>query len=317
MDLRITPQALVSQTVASLQQNENVLANLQEQASTGLRILQPSDDPVAAVQALATNAQNLQLGSYLNNITTSQATLNASSSALQQAGTLLTQATSLATQGANGSNGSTALSTLATQVNAILGQVVSLANTQDPSGRYVFGGTATRTAPYVVTGTDAQGQPTGVQYVGSNEDAETAISPQQSVGTAQRGTAVFGGGTGAVPDSDVFQTLIALHDALNNTAGLSSADQQAAISGQLTDLQRVQGGIQQAAGEQGAALQTLSSVQSSIQGVQLNLQSTLSNLQGADVSQVAIGLQAQQNQLQLTLASASRIFSQSLLDFLQ
>ncbi len=117
--------------------------------------------------------------------------------------------------------------------------------------------------------------------------------------------------------TDVFQTLIALRDALNNTAGLSDADQQAAVSAQLTELKRVQGGILQAAGEQGTGLQTLSTAQTRIQGVQLNLQTALSDLQGADVSQVAIGLQAQQNQLQLTLASASRIFSQSLLDFLQ
>jgi flagellin-like hook-associated protein FlgL len=480
MDLRITPQALVSQTIASLQQNENQLANLQEQASTGERILQPSDDPAAAVQVLAANAQNLQLGAYLNNIKSSQATLNASSSALQQAGDLLTQAIAAATQGATANNTPTTLGTLATQVNAIIGQVVGLANTRDPSGRYVFGGTATGAAPYVVSA-DAQGQPTGVAYVGSGEASDTTVSLQQSVRTAyagdqvfqsaQRGTTIFTGATGAAagtgtdsavgqgtllvthttttyaPGSgvqtgtdspagdtilgpagahtltvndtsgngsagtvsldggpavaftnadadlkvsgpngqvaylnttaitagfngtvaitadggasstaidfsgnqvvknqttgavtnvnssnirsagsdrltypgttDVFQTLIALRDALNNTAGLSGADQQAAVSAQITELKRVQGGILQAAGEQGAGLQTLSTVQTRIQGVQLNLQSALSDLQGADVSQVAIGLQAQQNQLQLTLASASRIFSQSLLDFLK
>ena len=52
--------------------------------------------------------------------------------------------------------------------------------------------------------------------------------------------------------SDVFQTLIALRDDLNNTQGLSSSQQAAAISGELTDLKRVQNGILQAAGEQGS-----------------------------------------------------------------
>ncbi len=225
MDLRITPQALVSQTVASLQQNENQLANLQEQASTGERILQPSDDPAAAVQVLAVNAQNLQFDAYLNNIKSSQATLNASSSALQQAGDFLTQAISAATQGATANNTPTTLATLATQVNAILGQMVGLANTRDPSGHYVFGGTATGAAPYVGSA-DAQGQPTSVAYVGSGNAAEATISVHQNVKTAyagdqvfqdaQRGTTVFTGSTGAAAgtgtDSAVGQgTLVVSH----------------------------------------------------------------------------------------------------------
>ena len=70
MNLHITPQALVNQTIARVEQNENQLATLQEQASSGNRIMEPSDDPVDAVTVMSSNTQSLQLQSYLGNITT-------------------------------------------------------------------------------------------------------------------------------------------------------------------------------------------------------------------------------------------------------
>jgi flagellin-like hook-associated protein FlgL len=65
-------------------------------------------------------------------------------------------------------------------------------------------------------------------------------------------------------------------------------------------------------------LQNLQATQSQVQQVQLQTQQQTSNLQGADLAQVVVNLQAAQNAYQLTLASTARIFSgTSLLDFLK
>jgi len=85
----------------------------------------------------------------------------------------------------------------------------------------------------------------------------------------------------------------------------------------LSELNRVHEGILNVVGQQSADLQNLQSLGNQLSQVKLNTQQRITDLQGADVAQVVVGLQSQQNLLQLTLASTARVFDQSLLNFLQ
>ena len=64
MDLRITPESMSARILAQTQQQTARLAKLQEQASTGKKVLLPSDDPVRLGSLLAgkAQAQGLALG---------------------------------------------------------------------------------------------------------------------------------------------------------------------------------------------------------------------------------------------------------------
>ena len=137
--------------------------------------------------------------------------MNVSSSALQQAGTILTQAISIATQGANAGSDTTGLAGMAAEVNGMIGQMLDLANSQNPTGQYVFGGTATESPPFVVDSKNSQGLPQSISYAGSNETSNTAVSQQQSIATllpgsqifqtSQREATVYSGNTGAAAGS--------------------------------------------------------------------------------------------------------------------
>jgi len=73
----------------------------------------------------------------------------------------------------------------------------------------------------------------------------------------------------------------------------------------------------QATGQQSAQLQSLTALQTQTQNMKLSSQEFVSGLQNADMTQVAIQLQAQENQLQLTLATTAKMFDQNLLQFIQ
>src|SRR5262249_23940521 len=113
----------------------------------------------------------------------------------------------IAVEGANGQNDATSYEALASQVDALLRNLVDSANTQMPDGQYLFGGTASRAAPFSVTASDAQGRPPSIAYDGAAEGASTPVSQQQNVPTfyagstvfqsRQRGTTAFLGNTGA------------------------------------------------------------------------------------------------------------------------
>ncbi len=116
--------------------------------------------------------------------------------------------------------------------------------------------------------------------------------------------------------SDAFQALFALRDNLRNTRGLSASQQAQALSQNLAELDRVRQGVLKVTGQQSAGLQNLQSLNNQLSQAQLDTQKRITDLQGADIAQIVVGLQSQQNLLQLTLASTARMFSQSLLDFL-
>jgi hypothetical protein len=115
---------------------------------------------------------------------------------------------------------------------------------------------------------------------------------------------------------DAFQILIAFRDDLRNTRGLNPTAQAESISRRIAELERVRGGILGAVGEQSVGLENLEALELRISDVQLELQKLNSERESADLSEVVLGLQAQQNLLQLTFASAARLLDQTLLDFL-
>lgn len=303
MELRITPQIITANAIANAQQQSDQLAVLQEQASTGLRILQPSDDPFAAVQVLSDQAQNNRLDIYHQNIADAQAKLNSSVSTLTQVSNLLAQAKNVALQGSNNPKTPQEYQAMATQVGSILNEVVQLANTQQ-NGQYLYGGTASQTQPFT---TNAKGQ---VDYNGSTQAMSEPIGQGQQVQTLYDGSQIF-------QSPDLFQTLSTLRDNLSNVSDLSPTSQTAAIEQSLSQLDSANSSVLDVVGRQSASLQNLQSIDQQIQDVKLKTTQQIGNLQNSDLSQVVIGMQEQQNLLQATLYSASHVLNLSLLDFIK
>jgi flagellin-like hook-associated protein FlgL len=486
MDLRITPQVVIDLALSSIRDHSDRLGQLQEEAATGNRINAPSDDPLATVQVMNLNSQNVRLDAYTANAQTATADLNQSVSVLQEAGTVLSSASQIASEASNSTNLPADFSALATEVDGLIGRMLQLANTNN-SGRYLFSGTTPTQTPFAIAATNSAGLPTSIVYQGGSDATQIPIGQRQNVATLyagsqvfqqrQRSVPVYTGTTGATPGTgtdsatgqgtlvvthtstvyaagsgiqagtnsvagdnilgpagshtltvvdtsgtgasgtvsldggpaiaftnsdtnlavsgpggekvyvnttaitpsfngtvaitsngtlstdggastvainfssnqvvtnsstgavtnvnsanirstgtedisytgtyDVFQALISLRDDLRNTRGLSQTDQIQSLSQRIGELDQVRGGISQALGEQSASLQNLSALTNRIKQVQLDLTSRSTDLQGADLSQVVVGLQTQQNFLTLALGAFSRIMNQSLLNFLQ
>jgi flagellar hook-associated protein 3 FlgL len=88
------------------------------------------------------------------------------------------------------------LSSIATQASQIQNSLLSLANTQDGSGNYIFGGYSTQTQPFTLSAT-------GATYNGDQGQRQVQIAAGQTVAVADNGDLVFnqiktGNGTFAV-----------------------------------------------------------------------------------------------------------------------
>lgn len=209
MDTRVSLQSIVQGALADTRRLSDQLAALQGQATTGKRFASISDDPESALRVLHNDTLAQSYDAHVANIRTATSRLDASVATLQQVGDVFTQARSIAIEAANSVNDATSFETLAQSVDALLDRLLNLANTQQQDGVYVFSGTAARTKPFAVTATDAQGRPTGVQYMGADESSAVFVDRARQVAldysgaqifqTRSRQATTFSGNTGARP----------------------------------------------------------------------------------------------------------------------
>ena len=302
--MRITDNLLAQQFIARIDQVNEKITQDQTEISSGLRIQSPSDDPAGTVRAAALTSSLSQLTQTTQVATQAQSWLSEEDSTLSQIYTQLQQANTLALQAAN-PQGTQTSDALATQVDAINSSVLQLANTQF-DGSYLFAGYKTNTAPFTETnGTVGYNGDTGVKTVTVGTDETLTLS--------HPGTAVFGvPAAGATPDPanpSVFTTLSNLSAAIRSGAQSTIQTCLGQLQTQMTNLGNVQA-------ETGTREQQVTLLSNYTAQQQTNLTTALSNTQDADIAQVVIDLQQQQNTYQATTYVTSLLGKEGLLQWL-
>lgn len=161
------------------------LSRLQDQISTGHRFFSPSEDPAAATRAVALQKLLERKTQARTNVQDGQSFLTATDSALASAGDALSSAKGLITSGLGSGNSPTEKEALANEAKGLLQQMLVVANTKF-SGRYLFGGTASSTAPFVP---QADGS---VRYVGNQDQSSILADLNSLVAVNVDGNTAFG-----------------------------------------------------------------------------------------------------------------------------
>jgi flagellar hook-associated protein 3 FlgL len=170
------------------------------EASTGVRVGAPSDDPIAAAQAARVQAQLDQTGAYRAAIRNARGDVELAESTLASATDIVQKAHDLAMQAINGTLDASARADMATQVDQLRAQLLTMANTQGAQG-YLFGGTVTDKPPF---------DPSAA-FTGNAQDRVVAIGPNVSATVSVNGQSAFGANGAGV---DVFAELASLSTAL-------------------------------------------------------------------------------------------------------
>jgi flagellar hook-associated protein 3 FlgL len=146
--MRISTRQIYTQGVEAFQQQQQKLAKLQQQISTGVRLTKPSDDPAAASKILQleqTVSLNLQ---YQSNINLAEQRLNQQDAVLANYDGLLIRVRELAIQANNAPVDAVSRNAIAAEIDERLNELLSLANTIDGNGDYLFAGYQNNSAPF-------------------------------------------------------------------------------------------------------------------------------------------------------------------------
>ncbi len=147
--MRISTRQIYTQGVEAFQQQQQKLAKLQQQISTGVRLTKPSDDPAAASKILEleqTVSLNLQ---YQSNINLAELRLNQQDAVLANYDSLLIRVRELAIQANNAPVDAVSRNAIAAEIDERLNELLSLANTIDSNGDYLFAGYQNNNAPFI------------------------------------------------------------------------------------------------------------------------------------------------------------------------
>jgi len=182
--MRVTQSLEQTQFISALDSLESSLSTNQNHISTGLSFTTPSENPAAAGSVNALNQVLSQSQQFSTNAGSAHTTLETESNALSQLQNQLQSVYSLALEANSGTESAQNLSAIGAQVTQIQNTLLSIANTQDGNGNYIFGGYATQAAPFALT-------PTGASYSGDNGQAQVQIAAGETVVTGDSGNAVF------------------------------------------------------------------------------------------------------------------------------
>jgi flagellar hook-associated protein 3 FlgL len=163
---------------------ESQVSQTQNQLSTGLTLQNAADNPVAMSEVNDLNVELSASQQYVTNGNSASSSLQLEEQALTNATNVLQSAQSLATQANDGSLSNTDRQDIATQLTQLLQQLVSVANSTDSNGNYLFAGTASGTQPFAQSGSS-------VTYSGGDNVNQVEIASNQFVSQGDTGSSVF------------------------------------------------------------------------------------------------------------------------------
>lgn len=145
--MRVTQSMLSNTMLRNLNTSYTKLAQLQEQISTGSKLLRPSDDPVGVAKAMSYRTQLTQNAQYDENLDTATKWLDSTDTALGSMTSAMQRVQELVTQAANDTNQSVDRAQMLKEIEQIYEEIKDLGNTKI-GDTYIFSGARTNEPLY-------------------------------------------------------------------------------------------------------------------------------------------------------------------------
>ncbi len=184
--MRVSTNLIHMQGLDSILRQQSELLRTQEEASTGKRVLMPSDDPSAASRLVDVDGALSQLVQFDENIGYATQRLSAEETSLKSSLLVLQRVRELSIQAANtASNDLQNQQVIASEMKEKLNELFDYANTRDENGDYLFSGSQSKTQAF---STDGIGNYT---YNGDQGQLAMRIGSSRNVVASDSGADIF------------------------------------------------------------------------------------------------------------------------------
>jgi flagellar hook-associated protein 3 FlgL len=186
--MRVPTTRFYLQGIEAFGQQQTKLVKLQQQISTNVRLINPSDDPVAASKVLGLD-QTIQIQKqYQDNILIAENRLKLEETVLKSVESMSFRLKELSIQANTATMDQSGRDAISVEVKQLLNELIGLANTKDASGDYLFAGYQSQTEPFSANKT---GSIEHVVYAGDQGTRSLQISESRQIQVDNSGSEIF------------------------------------------------------------------------------------------------------------------------------
>lgn len=297
--MRISNFMISQVSIDNILEQQSALLHTQLQLSSGRKILSPSDDPAGARKILDLNDVISTFDQFQRNSDAAGFSLSLEEKVLTSATDLMQRARELAIQGLNDTLGVNERENIASEIRQIQDQMISLANTRDSDGQYIFGGFNSTNIPFSGDGSG------NFTYAGDQGRKLVQISTTRQIATGDSGFDVF---------MDIPGTTANAFDALYDLA--SSLEANTPSQASLSDIDAIMQNIQTVRASVGARQSAIENQKTVNDDVIISSKEILSNTQDIDIAEAVVELNKRLTGLQAAQQTYTKIQGLSLFNFL-
>jgi flagellar hook-associated protein 3 FlgL len=298
--VRVTNKMLSQTFLNNLTRNLNAMRKTQEQMSSFKKVSRPSDDPIAVTQILGMKTTLAEQAKHMQNMEEGIGWLEATDSALNNAGQVLKRAYELTVQAANGTNPEDSLRAIAKEIEQLSDELMQIANSSY-AGRYIFGGTYTGKTPFEL---DVDGN---IIYKGNDETLDWEIGAGVTMSVNLTGQDVFEVDEG-IKQSEIFTVLSDLKNALESGGNVDDL---------LENINEKLDHILEQRAVVGAKSRRMEMSLDRAEVVNLGLIELTSKLEDIDVAETSMYYAMQRATYEAALMTGAQILQPTLLNFLR
>ena len=288
--MRVANKTIYDTVTYNLSNCTQGLNQANEIVSSGKRINNLSDDPVALTQALNVKSAISNLEQMQRNISTGNSWLVSSESALTHVQDILSETKTLCIQMANATIDSVQRVSAAETVQNLFDEIVSLGNT-NIAGSYIFSGSKTDTTPFSEDGT----------YNGNSNAFTVKIGKDTTVEVGSDGGALFG---------DILSTIGGLKNSL-------ATDDVEGIQDAMSDLDGHFDDISTKISDVGSKMNRMDMKEKIFEDIIFTNTERLSKIEDADMAEAIMELKAREFAYQAALSSSAKLMTLSLIDYMK
>lgn len=301
--MRVSTNMIYDQGVIALQKQSAALLYTGQQIATGRKILTPSDDPVGSARALDVSQSKSVNQQFITNQGYAEDALKLVEGQLDGAGEIIQYARHRVLAAGNPALSPADRQSIATDLRSQFDAMLAIANTRDANGDYLFAGYRSNTPPFEKT--DLAGTP-GTEYKGDQGSRTMQVSSSRFMPVSFGGEVAFGS-----EGDGVFKVLGDFITALETGSDVPGAV-STALGGLDESLDRVLTTRAQI-GSQLVEVEQLGFIGSDLD---LQYQTTLSDLQDLDYNEAFSRLTQQRTFLEAAQQSFLKTTGLSLFNYL-
>jgi flagellar hook-associated protein 3 FlgL len=303
--MKISTSFLFDRATERMSNIQNRLATTQAQMAESKQILSPSDAPdqAAAIQRLKGEVQRQD--SHMRTLDVAMRRYTAEETALSASNDVLIRMKELGIQAANDTLSPDDRKGVAVELKALRDQLLSLGNTRDDSGNYLFSGTRVNTPAF------AEGLTGDVVYQGDQTQTRIPAGVERTVQFTRAGTDVYSRVVRQDGNSvGFFDALDQMIDGVNNA-------QTGKIQQGIADLTQMHNNLTLSQAQNGSDQVVVQSQLDVLSETALRFKSTLSEIEDLDYAEAVTRMNKEMMALEAAMGSFSKISGLSLFDYIR